>query len=472
MHIEEVNMIGREMEMTLLDKAFHAPTSKLVAMYGRRRVGKTYLLKNFYQNKSALYFDGVENGSTKDQLNNVANQLFNQIPMPQLRAFRPKNWNEFFDTLLSVLPDKKCVLVFDEIQWLAVGQNKLIPIFKSYWDGQFSKKNVLIILCGSIAHFMVKKVIQSKALYGRINHEILLGAFSPYEISLMLKKRGPIERLEYSFLLGGIPKYLEEIDQSTSFDKNIKNLLLTRSSFFFNEADKIFFSQFKEAKVYKKIIYELGQSNLTLEEISKKTHIPSGGGLKAYLDNLEMAQFIRGYRVAGVTKGKLIRYKLIDEFLRFYFQFISSIEKNIGEISPQEIFTEHVRPRLSVWMGFAFEVFCFKHAIKIATQLGFAGKVTTYGPLLIRDGKKNIGQLDLVYWRLDNVITLCEIKFSKRPIDVNVIDEIEKKISKLQVAANLTIEKILITPNGASSKLKASNYFHHILDMEDLMNLK
>jgi AAA+ ATPase superfamily predicted ATPase len=466
---EYIEIVGRDQELQQLQELYDAPGSKLVVLYGRRRIGKTFLIRSFIQHKSAYYFDGMEEGSTVDQLQHVASQLFEQSRIALLANYSPKSWQQFFMTLLEILPQEKTVLVFDELQWLARNRAKFVSILKSYWDGHFSQKNVTIILCGSIAHYMVKQVVRSKALYGRINAELLIRELQPQHARQILKKRGEFESLKYLLIFGGIPKYLKEIDQSSSFDENIQKLLFTSGSFFWEEIRKIFFSQFKEARVYKKIISLLNNQNMSLADVSKMVKLTSGGSLKTYLENLELASFICPYQSLATKRSKEIKYKLVDGYIRFYYQFIKDREKIIAAGYAENLFVDQVKPILQPWLGFAFEVYLFKNAMWLAHKLGFANKVKEFGPYLLKAGDKK-AQLDLVFIRNDSVITVIEMKFGQKQIGLEIIAEIEIKLLVLSESPykHYTIEKVLITTAGAGKTLKDTNYFHQIVDLHCL----
>jgi AAA+ ATPase superfamily predicted ATPase len=470
-------LFGRENELKQLESVYKTAGSQIAVVYGRRRVGKSFLIQHFCENKLNFQFDGLEKGDTQVQLDHVADQLYVRTKNPLLRSFNPKTWQDFFNTLIEVIQtqksDKKIVLVFDEIQWLAAKRSTLIAILKSYWDNKFIKSNVMIILCGSMAHYVVKKVIRSKSLYGRINAQILIQNLTPQNARKMLAKRGDFEALQYLMIFGGIPRYLEEINSSQSFDQNIQRLLYTKGSFFEEEIDKVFFSQFKESKNYSKIVRELGVENLTLDEIARKVKISSGGGLKEYLLNLELAQFVRANQLLLNSSKKNIKYKLVDEYIRFYYQFIQKYEKRISEGYSDNIFLEQIKVQWNPWLGFAFENFCLKNALYIANRAGFSDKVLKWGSYIQKsnlDKEKNrVGvQIDLLYERTDLVITICEIKFSKEPIDVPVIREMESKLSRIQFKENITIEKMLITAGGATKALMKTDYFHYIITLKEL----
>lgn len=464
-----MRFVGRTLEQEELESLYRAPDAKLVVVYGRRRIGKSTLIEKFIQNKPHLSLEGLEKVRTKGQLHQATHHLAEHIADPLLRNATFEDWASLFDYLTHYFSNspKKQVLFLDEFQWLAVNQSKLVSIIKSYWDRHWSKQNVMLILCGSVSSYMVKRVIRSKALYGRINWELCLQPLAPNEIAQLLDhKRSQDEILLYSMILGGIPKYLKEIDPHKSFEQNMNRLFFMRNSLFSEEYHRIFFSQFKEHKIYESIIQALRSAPLSQEEIAKATSLSSGGGLKSYLNNLERSAFITHYVPYNkAMNSKLIKYKLTDEYLRFYFKYIIPHLKLIQTNSKHNLFTQLVKPHWQPWLGFAFENFCLKNAMYLAEKMGFAHHVLQWGPLF-HQGDTQF-QVDLIYERQDNVITVCELKYYNKPISVSVVHEVERKCALIQLPRGYTMEKALITRFGIDDALKTLNYFHHVLTIDD-----
>ncbi len=208
------------------------------------------------------------------------------------------NWHEVFkylteEHIIKRQNKSKMVILFDEIQWMAMQRSKLISLIKFFWDKYWKDHNVMLILCGSIASFMVNKVLKSKALYGRISLEILVRGLNVQNISEFFKgKRGKEEILQYMMIFGGIPKYFEEINLNQSFSQNVNRLCFTQNALMINELERMFYSQFKEAKTYLKIVRLLTDGIFSLKEISDKLKISSGGTLRSHLTNLENADMI------------------------------------------------------------------------------------------------------------------------------------------------------------------------------------
>ena len=466
---------GRDKELELLGNKYNSKKSELLIVYGRRRVGKTVLIKTFLNNKkkNSISFEAVESEHSNVQIINLANEIISFLNDKYIDKSSFKSWDSVFSYLTDkILSNKKrknkFVLFFDEFQWMASSRNRLVSIVKYFWDNYWKDNNVMLILCGSIASFMVKKVIKSKALYGRISTEILLKGLKPNEaIKIFRNKRSKVEVLKYLLLFGGIPKYLEEIDLTRSFNYNINSLCFSSNSFMIAEVEKIFYSQFKEGTTYIRIVKFLKNNLLTQSEISSKLNRKSGGSLKEYLQNLENAEMIKGFNSFDKNwKKKYLKYRLTDEFLNFNFKYIEPNNDIISESNNNKLFELLIKDSFTIWMGFAFERFCVKNAMYIAEKLGFSDEVISYGPYFSKSEKKF--QIDLIYKRADNIITVCEVKYHSKEISASIIKDMEQKLSLLNTPKGFTIEKALISLYGQSKQLKESEYFDYNLTLDDI----
>lgn len=462
--------IGRTRQLQQLESLWSSPQSQLVVVYGRRRIGKSKMLEHFCEGKIHFQFEALERRQKKEQVEHFLDQLKKQYPHKILEHTQATNWKEALDLFTVVLEESSTrkVVVFDEFQWMASQRTELVSLLKFYWDKFWKNKNVMLILCGSIASFMVNKVLKSKALYGRFNYDLKLKGLEPREVLQMLKlKRSPEEALLYQLILGGVPKYLELIDVRRSFDQNINRLLFVANGVLLNELERIFYSQFKDHQIYTKIVKLLSQGPMSLDEISKKLKIPSGGGLKSYLDNLILADFAQDQVPFGKKiNSKLKKYKLRDEYLSFYFKFVEPhlglIQKNDGN---KDLFSRLVKPTWKPWVGLAFENFCLKNALFLAEKMGFEDYVEDFGSY---SGLST--QIDLIFKRTDKVIVLCEVKFHEQALTTSLIPEMEKKIKNFEVPKGYTLEKALISLHGADKSLLNSEYFHHVLSIEDIFS--
>ena len=461
--------IGRTDELQNLENLYGNRQANLIVIYGRRRVGKSTLIEKFIAKKTNLAFEGLEKTSTKNQIKQFTNELSLQINEPLLKHASFQDWTAIFEYLTKYFESlkEKCILFLDEFQWLAVNQSKLVSLVKYYWDKHWSKQKVMLILCGSVSSYMIKRVICSKALYGRINWELCLQPLQPNEIFQMLDgKRSQDEALLYAMIVGGIPKYLKEINSNQSFDQNMNKLFFSTNGIFVNEYHRIFFSQFKEHKTYEAIVHSLRNNPLSLDDIAKAIKFTSGGGLKLYLENLEKSSFITSYVPYNKSvNSKLIRYKLTDEYIRFYCKYIEPHIKLINTNPSKNLFSRLVKPVWQSWLGFAFENFCLKNAFYLTEIMGFSDQVLNWGPLFHQKDKGF--QIDLVYVRQDNVITVCELKYSSTPIGVDIIREMDRKCSLITIPHGFTLEKALISRFGADASLTSLGYFNHIISGED-----
>lgn len=466
--------IGRHQEIQELTQLYCSKEAKLAVIYGRRRVGKSRLIEQFMVGKRHLRFEGLEHLRTKDQLTYFMKDMSRQLHDPLLQEVSLDSWAPVFDRLTRFFDEQneKIILFLDEFQWLAAGQTKLVSLLKKYWDLYWSKQRVMVILCGSVSSYMLKRVILSKALYGRISWELCLQPLSPAEsLQLLGAKRDPDEVLQYSLVLGGIPKYLKEINPNQSFEQNINKLFFTQAGMFLHEYKRIFYSQFKEHKIYEEIVRYLKDYPHTLDEIAVQLKVSSGGGFKSYLENLEKALFITGYIPYDKQQNsKLKRYKLTDEYLRFYFKYIEPNIKLISNNQRRNLFNQLVKPVWHPWLGFAFENFCLKNALYLAEIMGFAECVIQWGPFFKRGDKAF--QINLIYLRSDKVVTICEIKYTQHLVPISVVHEVEKKCQLLEIPRGYTLERVLICRFGSEKSLQELNYFHHIIAAEDFFKGK
>lgn len=466
--------VGRKEELKLLENCYRDSNSKLIVVYGRRRIGKSSLVQEFLKGKKNIYTaEGIEGGSQKTQIKEFVRSMSSQVKDPFFGKINFSDWSDLFTYLANNIFSRqkgKKIIFLDELQWLASGRGKLASLLKFYWDNHWKKQGLMLILCGSVASFMIKKVINSSALYGRIDHEILLGSLKPSEaIEIFRGKRNKHEVLKYLLLFGGVPKYLEEIRLNESFKSNIVSMCFEPSGFMVNEVDKIFYNQFRETKTYLNIAQAVIDKALSFDEISKKLKISSGGSLKLYLDNLEKAEIIKAYTpYCRGLNTKFKKYRLSDEFLIFYYKYIKPNHHIIKEHKAKNLFESKVQPKWQPWLGLSFERFCVKHAMYLAENMGFADEVINLGPYFSRED--NQFQIDLVYVRTDKVISICEIKYYDKSVTTKIIPEVERKINLLPIPKDHTVEKVIISPYGIDQALKDSAFFDHVVDINLIFN--
>lgn len=466
-------IIGREQELEELNKDYDHPKSSLIVIYGRRRIGKSSLVQHYATEKPFLSFEAIEGETTPKQIEHFISQLLHQVDDEFLPQITFTTWDQVFRYLTVKLKerkknDRKQVLFFDEFQWMAANQSSLVSLLKYFWDNEWKKLKVQLILCGSIASFMINKVIKSKALYGRIDVEKVITELRPFELRQFLNKDRTLhEVLKYILIMGGVPKYFELIGRRESFEKNIQRMAFSGSGYLFNDYEKIFYGQFREYKTYEKIIHFISEKPQALEAISRHLKMKSSGGIKRYLQNLEAARFIRSYKPIQKTKTSVVKYKIFDEYLIFYFRFIQPHRKEIEGDIKNNVFLKKVKPTWSPWLGIAFENFCLKYNTVICEALGVRDLVVEVGPYFERKSPEGF-QIDLLIKRTDHTWTLCECKYYDKLVGVEAIKEFQKKMSLVDIPRGISVEKVLITVNGADSSVRKLEYFDRILSIEDL----
>ena len=473
--------IGRKHELSLLEEEHRKTTTRagLIVLYGRRRVGKTRLITEFYKNKNLWRFDGVEGRPKASQIQNILDQVALYSGDDFYKSVRCRTWLELFKALDRAISSSKTrydkTVFLDELPYMAGRQSELVSAIKWAWDNLWQdKKGFTLILCGSIASFMIKKVVKSSSLYGRVKLEIRLQPLVVPEVYGFFGGRKVLKEIcDLYMFCGGVPEYLLQIDPTVSVSENIARHALCKDGYFIGEFDRIFKDIFREEKIYKKIILLLSKyKSLKIPEIIELLNVTGGGGFAEFFDNLESAGFIKSVVPLNRPEdSKLKRYRLDDEYLLFYFKFIypnlRKIRENTDLNRALSVLSGHA---YKSWAGFAFERLCLKHIGQLVKCLKIDQLVKNYGAYFDRSSNTREGvQIDLMFERHDPVVTICEMKYHSGLIGKWIIEEVEKKVSLLGEMKK-TIEKILITTNGVTQDLKLSNYFSRVVLIDELFD--
>lgn len=339
-----MRFIGRKKELNSLELLLKKKSASLVVIRGRRRVGKSRLIKEFVSDKNNWIFSGLPPvpGITKQrQLDDFSAQLSNSLRIPKLQA---SDWVEHFNFLGNLSKDKKIVIVLDEISWMGSEDQDFLGKLKTAWDLHFSENpNLIMIICGSVSSWIEENILQNTGFVGRISLDIFLEELSIDESSEFWGSRknkvSAYEKFKMLSVTGGIPKYLEEIIPSHSSDDNIQRLCFQSEGILFREFDQIFSDLFsKKATTYGNIVKTLDHSSLSLDEISKILGIGKSGYLSKCLDDLALAGFIQEdctWNLSIKKESRLKKFRLKDNYLRFYLRYIEPnkdrISKNLFE---------------------------------------------------------------------------------------------------------------------------------------------
>lgn len=464
-----MRLIGREEECRELKRLYESSSTEFVAIYGRRRVGKTFLIKEFFHNRFTFYTSGLSRCGMKDQLRNFYESLV-QYGLPA-DSKSPSDWFEAFDMLKMVVEaskSKRKVLFIDELPWLDTQKSKFVTALDRFWNSWASEHSeIMLIVCGSAASWMVKNIIKNRGgLHNRITSKISLMPFSLSETKEFLKSKGiswDMESIAEAYMiLGGIPYYLGLLDKNRSLYRNIDELFFRENAKLDDEFHSLYDSLFKKSYDYIKIVELLAKkkSGYSRAEIKEGLKYKDGGSLTRKLDELEHCGFIRKYSSLGNTRNL---YQLVDFFSLFYFQFVKSMSK-LDNFSWSGVVGTH---QYSTWTGLAFERLCFSQMNRIRAALGIGAVVCRTYPYY--DGKM---QLDMVIDRQDKSVSLCEIKWSEGKYSLTSSDKAkisERKEALRNIYKNKSIFIVFITTSGIVENDYTRANINDILTLRSLL---
>jgi AAA+ ATPase superfamily predicted ATPase len=413
-------LIGRKKEIEALNEMLQSNSSELIAVYGRRRVGKTFLIRECYKNNTVFEVTGYYRGSMRDQLRNFHSQLKRNYKRIDKHPI-PKDWFKAFELLESYLdsqrkPEKKVVFI-DELPWLATTRSKFLTAFEHFWNTYCTKRNdLVVVICGSAASFMVNRIIRNKGgLYNRITCKIPLKPFNLDETEKFLQSKkiglNHYDMIQLYMTIGGIPFYLNKIKRGESVVQNIDRLCFEDEGDLVNEFRDVFTSLFSNSIAHENMIRVLAKTRkgISRNELLKKSGLGSGGAYSNTLDELIISGFVHQYASFG-KKSRESLYRLTDEYSLFYLRYI---EPNLGQGTGTWARLSQKQTYKS-WAGFAFESICLKHTQQIKKELGIE-KVYSIHSNWCNDK----AQIDLLIDRDDRIINLCEMKFHNAPFVIN-----------------------------------------------------
>lgn len=475
-----MRFIGRAKELAHLETLFTKKSASMVVIRGRRRVGKSRLIKEFTSNKKSWIFSGLPPvpGITKQrQLNAFSVQLSQNLDMPKMQA---TEWGEYFTFLGKQSKGRKIVIVLDEISWIGSEDPDFLGELKTAWDQYFSENpELILILCGSVSSWIEENILKSTGFVGRVSVDMVLKELSLKESEKFWGSHGdnitPYEKFKMLAVTGGIPKYLEEMIPTFSVEDNIHRLCFQSNGLLFREFDNIFSDLFsRKAQTYKNIVQAISYTPLTLGEICEKLNIEKSGSVSKCLDNLALAGFVQEdctWNLATKKVSSLKKFRLKDNYLRFYLRYI---EPNRDRIS-KDLFETKSFMHMSGWesvMGLQFENLVLNNVKNLCEILRIEPvEISNAGPFFQRTTKRQKGsQIDLMIQTKHNTLYICEIKFSTTEVKSLVIDEMRRKIENLSAPKRFSIRPVLIHINGACQRVYESEVFNNIVDFSQLFN--
>ena len=459
------NIIGRTEEIERLTDYVNSDKAEFLVVFGRRRIGKTFLVKQFFKEQFTFYMSGAENADKQQQLFNFTAALneYSGTKYPFVDSWQ-KAFVQLQEYLQNVKTKGRKVIFIDELPWLDNAKSGFLSAFEYFWNTYASsKKEIFLVVCGSATSWIMNKVIKNRGgLHNRVTRQIFLQPFTLNETEQFLKsKKITLPRFQIAecyMIMGGIPYYLEQLEKQYSLSQNIDNLFFKDTGILREEYSKIYCSLFKSPEKYMQIIETLARKRkgLSRDEVSKHSGISNGGGLTTILEELELCGFIAiNDNFSTNKKNKL--YQLTDFYSLFYLHFVK--DKKGTNSNYWSTLTDNTSHR--AWSGFSFELLCQSHIEQIKKSLSIGGVVSYISGWRSKEAE-NGAQIDLIIDRNDNVINLCEMKFSNKEftIDKNYDKIIQNK--KWTFSEETQTKKALHTTMITTNGVKRNEYWNNI----------
>ena len=459
-----MEIIGRSKEKSDLTQYVESEKPEFVAVYGRRRVGKTFLIKEYFKQSFSFYVSGVINATKKEQLENfnAALILYGKTVFP-----RVENWIDAFRQLIHLLEHShkrgKKVIFIDELPWFDTPRSGFIAGLDFFWNNWASSRpDILLIACGSATSWMINKLLKNRGgLHNRVTRRMAIEPFNLAECEaffrdkkMVLDKKSVVESY---MIFGGIPFYLNMFEKGLSVAQNIDKLCFYNNGALRDEFSILYSSLFKHSQNHELVIKALAKKKmgLTREEIVSETKL-QGGGLTTVLEELELCTFIHSFQTYGKEKKERL-YQLVDFYSLFYFNFI----KNAGH--KDEHFWTHFTgsAKHRAWSGYAFEQVCLQHLGQIKQKLGISGVLSSSAAWRSKKSEP-AAQIDLLIDRKDGVINLCEMKYadSEFTIDKKLDENLRNKKSAFisETKTRKSVHTTMVTTYG----VKRNEYWGHV----------
>ena len=477
------NLVGRQQEQQELRDLYVSGRAEFVAVYGRRRVGKTYLIDETLGSHFSFRHAGLspidddgKRSMLKDQLRHFYHSLLSQ-GMKKCKC--PTSWLEAFFMLemhLQSIDDGKRQVVFlDELPWMDTPRSGFVTALEGFWNGwACHRHNFMLVVCGSATSWILDNLINNHGgLYGRVTYEMKLSPFTLKECEAFFRSRN-IKMSRYDIvqsymILGGIPYYLSYFQKGMSLAQNIDRLFFATGAKLRDEYDRLFSAVFSNPDDMKKIVGLLStkHAGFTRQEILKKTGIDDSGSATKMLKALEASDFILKYVPFGAGKRN-VAYKLSDSFCLFFLYWVVGRDK----MNPDFWMLSQQSQAVTSWRGISFEEVCLVHIQQIKAALGIAGVSSTQSAWALRgDDEKEGVQIDLLISRKDNVVNMCEMKFCGD--EYKVSKAYERKLAHRQIVLSemvnrrTVIHPVLVTTYGLSYNEYSGSFVHTVV-MDDL----
>ena len=478
-HVKEssadIRFIGRERELKRLRGFKNKRGASLIVIRGRRRIGKSRLIEEFAKDFEHSYtFTGLppEKGASAET---QKKQFIVQMQQQQIPRLGGNDWSDLFLDLANHCQKGPILIALDEITWMGSKDPSFLGKLKTAWDLHFKKNQQLIlVVSGSDSTWIKTNILSSTGFVGRISYRLKLEEL-PLEVCAQFFR--PIEEGASAYeifkvlsITGGIPRYLEEVQPHLSAEENLLDLCFDPGGLLCNEFDQMFSTLFgRRFDTYKEIITALAQGAQSIEQIAKFMQRSPGGDLSRYLNDLSESGFVTKWKPWHLKDGKPTKhvyYRIRDLYTRFYLKFIEPIRMQIDAHAISEL----PKGWQSI-LGLQFESLVLNHANELHPLIGVPEiEIIAAGPYLQKKTTKHDGcQIDYLVQSKFDTLHLCEIKFSREPIGTKVINEVKRKIERLERPRGMSIRPVLVHVNGVTDELLARNYFASVIDFSDLL---
>ena len=471
-----MRIIGRRNEKKELERCEHSPKSELICVYGRRRVGKTFLIEQTYGDYFAFRATGLERGNTRQQL-----KAFNQrlIECGDDTKTIPKDWFEAFSRLDTVLaqdnvvlsPHNKKIVFFDEFPWFATPKSDFLLAFEDFWNRRGTQSGDLIfVICGSATSWIIKNVIDNTgSLYHRITAQIFISPFTLSESELFFNDRefgwAREQIMECQMIFGGLPFFMDLMNSNESFRQNVDRLLFKQGAILKDESNRLLEATLSKSPIYDQILGELSTHiyGMSKSECMSELNLPAGSFTRA-VDDLIKCGYVIQYRRKHERNTPLY-IQLVDSFLLFHYHFIN----NKADVTNYSDFISNSGAYLN-WRGHAFEILCMQHVPQIKNALGISGVRSDYYPWAGSTVDES-AQIDLVIERDDNITNICEMKYTDKPFSMTKEYDaaLLKKRDIFQTKTETTnaLKIVLISVSGLAG-VAHTEHISDVVTMDDL----
>ncbi|MBR4712310.1 MAG: AAA family ATPase [Paludibacteraceae bacterium] len=465
-------LVGRQLEQDLFHEIVRSDKSEFVAVYGRRRVGKTYLVRETFNYSFAFQHTGVQDADKARQLTEFGRSL---ATAGMRNCPKLKDWFMAFDALgefLQGVESEKKIVFIDELPWLDTPKSDFLSALEHFWNGWATmRRDIVLIVCGSATSWIISKLINNYGgLHNRLTRQIHLKPFTLHECELYANARElkmtRMQVLQTFMVLGGVPYYWSFLRKGYSWSQNIDSLFFTENADLRNEFDALYSSLFRNPEPYVQIVTAMSKKKvgMTRGEVANALGQDHGGTLSKILKDLELCGFIRSYTSIGKSKKDTL-YQLFDNFTLFYFRFIDG-----NTIKDPQFWSRSIGGNVyNTWCGLAFERVCFLHVEQIKRALGISGVMSSVYSWVYRPMSKDESgiQIDMLIDRNDGVIDLCEIKFSqgKYEIKKKYADELRQKeaIFQSKTETRKAVFTVMITTEGLVDNEYAADVQNQVL---------